>query len=93
MRSMKMILKKISGQISFAANRVRVHRAGGAALSSEGQVGDSPHHRHPHPGHPYNNPFSYIFITDLIFIFIPSLRRAVLSLIVLVLDISIMTNL
>ena len=50
MRSMKMILmmflKKISGQISFAANRVGVHRAGGAALSSEGQVGDSPHHRH-----------------------------------------------
>ena len=40
MRSMKMILKKISGQISFAANRVGVHRAGGAALSSEGQVGD-----------------------------------------------------
>ena len=46
MRSMKMILKKISGQISFAANRVGVHRAGGAALSSEGQVGDSPHHPH-----------------------------------------------
>ena len=46
MKSMKMILKKISGQISFAANRVGVHRAGGAALSSEGQVGDSPHHLH-----------------------------------------------